>query len=375
MNNKKIIFITLIIIIMSGYLFSSYNKLLYETRGTWLWAGSIDSNDKMLKNIKKILKANLNTVFLSIPGVFKNYGHGKEKYFASFIKLAYKNELSVHAWFSNGRRLGRKQHVNFSNKNEQLAQIKWVAYFLKKYKKYLDGIHLDYIRVEKGTPVNRKAMKGITDTISGIREIMNKNYPEKFLTTAVFPTSPALIRPYNMPLVWNQDVPQWFKSWVKNNPNSRYRVFRRGTIRIGTPAFMIYQQDPIIWLKKSLIDATIPMQYTTLDKKWKDEIIQFQSFFKYNEIKDKHLIASLGWMPKRNERSTRGYDTSGIVSKIKEGRKNNIQGFFIFILSNHGYNDSPLINALTIPSKTNSFSPPFSKRAISLISRYKKRKE
>ena len=375
MSNKSFFLIILIAIIMNGYQYSSSNKLLYETRGTWLWASSFDSEDKIKNNIKKILEANINTVLLRTPKVINNHGQGKEKNFASFLKLAYKNGLSVHAWFTNGRRLGRKNHVDFSNQKEQESQVLWISYFLKKYNKYLDGIHLDYIRSKHGAPVNSNTMKGIKDTIYRIRETMKKNYPGKFISAAVLRVSPSFIKPYNRPFEWNQRVPQWFKEWIKDNPNSQYRTIKKGKMVIGTPAFMVYQQDPIYWITSDIVDVVIPMQYTILDRKWIDTLTQFHSFFKYTGIKDKHLFMSLGWMPKRNDRKTRGYDAPGIVRKIKEGRKNNVKGFIIFILSNHGHDDSPLIKALTIPSKANDFNPPFSKRAISLISRFNKIKK
>ena len=370
----KNVFLTCSIVLTAITLLSSSSNTPYETRCTWLIASSIDSEKKIKKNIKKIIKSNLNTVFLSIPKTANNFGYGKEKFFSSFLKLAYRNGLSVHAWFVNGRRLGRRDHVNFSDEDEQQKQILWISYFLKKYNEYLDGVHLDYIRIEKGAPVNLDKMNGIRDTISGIRKFMKINYPGKFLTTSVFSASAVFIKPFNTSFVWNQYIPDWFKRWVKLNSYSQYKKFKNDVERIGTPAFMIYQQDPINWVKTGLIDAIIPMQYTKLDNKWKDEVIQFRSFFKYAEIKDKHLFMGLGWIPKRNERSTRGYDAPGIVRKIKYGRKNNIKGFMIFILSNHGFDDSPLIKALTVPGKDNNFDPPFSKRAISLISRYNKTK-
>ncbi len=373
-KTKIFIFAVLLVFIISVSLYSSSN-VKFETRATWLWGSSIDSNEKINRNIKKILKANLNTVFIMIPKTFYGHGYGKEKLFASFLKLAYRNGISLHAWFANGRRLGRKNQINFSDKNEQQNQVLWVSHFLNRYSKYLDGIHLDHIRIKKGVPVNSDAIKGITDTISGIRKFMKKNYPEKFLTTTIFSVSPVFIRPYNTPFVWNQDVPSWHKDWIKHNPNSWYRVKKRGQIIIGTPYFLIYQQDPIFWIKQGLVDAIISMQYTTLDKKWRDEFTQFHSFFKYAGIKDRHLLMGLGWVPKRNEKSTRGYNAPGIVRKIKEGRRNSLKGFSIFILSNHGHDDSQLIKALTIPSETNDFNPPFSKRAISLISRYNKTKK
>ena len=323
---KNIFFTILTVFIISVYLYSSSN-ISFETRGTWLWASSINSEKKAKENIKKILKANLNTVFLLVPKTVKNHGKGKEANFEFFIKQAYRNGLSVHAWFLCGRRQGRKHrskkyiNIDFNDKNEQKKQIEWVSYFLNKYSKYLDGIHLDYIRLKKSMPVSLLKMKGITKTISGIRKIIKKKDQNKFLTVASFTVGAGFKRPYNTHFTWNQDVPLWYKGWIKDTPASHYKKIKHGQIRIGTPFFMHKQQDPITWIKKDLIDATIIMQYTTLDKKWQNEITQFRSFLKYSGLNDKHLYMGLGWMPNRHERDTRGYDAPGIVRKIKEGRK------------------------------------------------------
>jgi len=370
---KNLSMFCFIIIILSCFLYSSSN-VPYETRATWLWPSSINSDSKIKFNLKKILEANLNTVFLEVPKINNNYGNGKEKFFVTFLKRAYRNGLSVHAWFANGRRLGKEKKINLNDETEIKEQIKWISYFLIKYGKYLDGIHLDYIRTNENSPANSHKMSRVTNLVFRIREYMKNNYPAKYLTAATFRSSASFGRPYNTPSKWNQAVPQWFKGWIKNNPNSQFKAIKRGKIRIGVPRFMYVQQDPVLWVKKGLIDAVIPMQYTVVDKIWKDEIDQFSSFIKYIGQNEKSLCMSLGWISDTNNRSVRGYDAPGVIRKIKYGRKNNVYGFAIFILSNRNKDDSPLIKALTIPSKANDFDPPFSKRAISLISRYNLRK-
>jgi len=322
-----------------------------ETRGTWLWASSIDSSDKRDFVLDKILEANLNTVFVSIPSINGNYGHGNTNSFLDFITKAKAAGLSLHAWMANGRRKGRDIEIDFRDLNEQEAQIQWVMSIMSNYGQYLDGVHLDYIRYSNSEAVNNNfKMDAVTEMISRIHNFLSSNYPGKYLTATSFVLGSVDSK--------NGSPPQWFINWKTNNPNNIYSNNK-------VPYFMQVQQDPIKWLNNQIIDGVMPMQYTIDDGMWNQEIDVFKSFNSYNDNDQTKILMGLGWMEKTSPTSTRGYDPAGIVRKIKYGRLQGMKGFVIFILFNHGYDDSPLIEALTIDSAENNNDAPFKKAAPS----------
>lgn len=316
-----------------------------ETRGTWLWASSIDSSEKRTFVLEKIIEANLNTVFVSIPPIEGNHGYGKTDDFLDFITDAKALGLSVHAWMLNGRRKGRNTEADYRDSNEQDAQVNWAMSIMRNYGNYLNGIHLDYIRYINYEDVNNNfKMDAVTETISKIYNSLLTNYPDKYLTATSFITSAHKDE--------NGSPSQWFINWRNSNTNSIYSYDK-------VPSFMRVQQDPIEWIKKDIVSGVMPMQYTTDDGIWNQDVELFKSFnSSYNNDPSK-IFMGLGWIEKTSPNSTRGYNAAGVVRKIKYGRSLGMKGFVIFILFNHGYDDSPLVNALTVDSNTNNNEAPF----------------
>jgi len=327
-----------------------------ETRGTWLWASSIDSENKRAVVLQKISNANLNTVFVSIPSINGNHGYGTADAFLEFIKEAKILELSIHGWMSNGRRKGRDVQADFRNPGEQDAQVQWVNDLMNLYGDYLDGVHLDYIRYIDGEAVNLdKKMDGVTETVRKIANHLKTNFPGKFLTAAVFREEPSREEVYRDPPLWVEDVPQWFREWYAAHPGSIYH----GSGWVYVPMHMKYQQNPVGWLKEEIMDAVMPMKYTIHDDEWNQTADYFKSFNTFVGNEPTATCMGIGWLPKTSDSSNRGFDPPGVVRKIRYGRSIGMNGFVIFILANHETDDSALIDALVVDSGTNDNNAPF----------------
>ncbi len=348
-----------------------------ESRGTWIWASSISSATKRTDVLQKLAQAKMNTILVSIPPVLTNYGNGVSEHFLEFIKAANNQGLSVHAWFQNGNRKGkisRKRRrskryssaeiVDFRDTAEQNAQVQWVMDVMELYNAHLDGVHLDYIRYFHSEDVNEGGkMDGVSATVAKINTNLKARYPNAKLSAAVFREIPAKEETYKDPPEWKMDVPQWFRDWYAQNAKSIYH----GPTNVSVPMFMRYQQDPISWLKDGSIDVIIPMRYTTDDPDWNQTANYFKSFNDFVKNDLKGLNYSLGWIEKSSPTSSRGYDPEGSVRKIKYGRSLGVKGFFFFIFFNHGYDDTALIEALTIDSAVNGNDAPFKEAAESCM--------
>lgn len=327
-----------------------------ETRGTWMWASSIDTPEKRDHVLDLIKRANLNTVFLSIPPIEGNYGHGDGDVFKDFIKRAVQQGLGVHAWFTNARRPGGGQQADYRTPAEQKAQTDWVDAVMDKYGKYLAGAHLDYIRFTSGEDVNIDGkMDGVTATIRSIRNMLDKKYPGKYLTATCLRLAPSPEERNTGVPTWEEDVPQWFRDWYAANPGSIYH----GTDFVYVPMHMKYQQNPVGWLKEGLVDAVMPMQYSILDDEWNQSVDLYKSFNTFAGNNPALIYMGLGWIPKTSPDSHKGYDAAGVARKIKYGRSIGMKGFVIFILANRDHDDTPLIEMLTENAAANQFDPPF----------------
>lgn len=320
-----------------------------ETRGTWLWASAIDSPEKRAHVLELINRARLNTLFLAIPSLQGNYGHGERSAFEDFIKRAVAQGVDVHAWFTCARRPGRGKYADFRTPAEQRAQAQWVDSVMDSYGKYLTGAHLDYIRFTRGEAVNADGkMDGVTATIRGIREMLNKKHPGKYLSATCQRLVPSREES-------NTGTPAWFSEWYAANPGSIYH----DAVYARVPMHMKYQQNPVGWLKENIVDAVMPMQYSILDTQWKQSVNLFKSFNQHVGNNPALIYMGLGWIPKPTPGSQKGYDAAGIVRKIKYGRSVGMKGFIIFLLANQDHDDTPLINALTGKTAANEFDPPF----------------
>ncbi|MCP5106948.1 MAG: hypothetical protein GY950_26425 [bacterium] len=327
-----------------------------ETRGTWLWASSFDTPEKRTVALDSIAQGNLNTVFVSIPPIGGNFGYGSPEDFLAFIKEAKNQGLSLHGWMSNGRRNGRNNTIDFRDAGEQDAQVVWVLDLLVRYGDYLDGVHLDYIRPMYGGAVNRDGiMDGVTATVRKIYDNLKYSYPGKYLSAACFRETPVKEESYRDPPLWVEDVPQWFRDWYADHPGSIYH----GPDYVCVPKHLKWGQNPVSWLNEPIMSAVMPMQYTINDDVWNQTVDTFKSFNQYVGNKPETAYVGLGWVPQSDDAPDRGCDPPGVVRKIKYGRSIGMKGFVIFILCNHGFDDSPLLKALSEDSEANGYDAPY----------------
>ncbi|GJQ60484.1 MAG: hypothetical protein D8M57_16735 [Candidatus Scalindua sp. AMX11] len=356
-----------------------------ELRGVWLNQYAFNSLNRQ-ETLEKILQANLNTVFVISPQIEDNNGESDPDDFKAFIHDAKSRGLSVHGWICNHWRTDNRSTVNFADPKEQKAQVKWVISLLDTYPE-LDGVHFDYIRYEIWEKCNAVKMNGINETIRLANAAIKLKYPEKFLTATSFAAASASYHGVDYGTVvgwltglftgeenlWVGDVPQWYQKWYAKNPDNWYSM--RNTIekdlkktRLLGPEHFNFQQDPTTWIREGMVDAVIPMQYTSNDQTLEDEVNLWNSFVPDQSDK---IYLGLGWLEEKDHNDWQ-YDPSAIVRHINYGRSKGIKGFVIFELTSaelpEGVDDWDLVRALSVDSEINNFQAPFSNRVPSPLS-------
>ena len=156
-----------------------------ELRGAWLNPPAFATPEAREETLKKILKANLNTLLVRAPQLGDNHGAGDPEAFASFLREARRHGLAVHGWICNHWRNGREGKVYFRDPDERKQQVAWVLALLNTFPD-LDGVHFDYIRYREWEAVDADKMNGITTTIEQARKAIQEKYPGKFLTATSF---------------------------------------------------------------------------------------------------------------------------------------------------------------------------------------------
>jgi hypothetical protein len=198
----------------------------------------------------------------------------------------------------------------------------------------------------------------------------------KLLTAAVLKSTPNRAN-------YKQDyIPQWFRDWVKAHPGNPYApsdakyqnnsllqrfidaIIPNGKTGHYVPQGLKYQQDAMGWLMGGFIDAIIPMEYTTDDIHWQKNVKNWVSF---RDGDPSGIYPGLGWLEEEGHPEF-GYDATGLVRKIKHGRKIGINGFVIFEISAFREIDDTLVNTLTKDSIRNDFDAPFKTPVESCLS-------
>ncbi len=318
-----------------------------EVRG--IWVDELESSEKAAAILANIRAANLNTVFVVSPPVGPNGGWSNKKQFANFVKQASRANLSVHIWVPNMYRKKNGAQSDFQNKKERTAQKKWVLSLLKKYKRYVDGIHFDYIRYYDWENVNDgQKMDAVTQVVREMTSAVRKKYKKMFVTATTVSATPT----------WAdfsaEDIPDWFRDWYGAHPGNVYETsYGFPTV----PNHMKYQQDPVSWIRESDLDAVMPMQYATSDTDWNQEADSWKSFLSYAEKEPTRILMGIGWLEEEGHPEW-GYDAAGVARKIAYGRSLGYKGFVIYEL-NGGERDSELVNVLTADLAENSYDAPF----------------
>jgi len=335
-----------------------YAQTEAEVRGAWLNPTAFNSPERRQATLEKILAANLNTVFLAAYPLTNEYGwnHGwsNETDFKAMLSMLREKGISVHVWLCNMYRTGYNSgagQADFTDLAEQEAQIEWALDWLRQYNQYpeLDGVHFDYIRYGWTHDTNKTKMEAVTATIKLANQAIKANFPNKFLTAAVFHSGPMWTN-------YSQDryIPQWFLNWSSLNPGNIYVSQSSDSNHPYIPNFFKGQQDPPLWFKTDNLDAIVPMMYSTSDQEWNDDVDSWKSFLEFQGKNINPVIMGLGWMPPNDNDPDRKLDAPGIVRKIEYGHQQGVRGFGIFQLGAGSVNDQPLIDAL----KNGPFSQP-----------------
>jgi cysteine-rich repeat protein len=342
-----------------------------EVRGAWInpWTFTDAIRDQTLQ---KVRDANLNTLFVAVPPVGENQGWEEENWvlnadpaadFTAFVNAALADGFAVHGWIPNLHRRGSRTS-NFRRDTEREAQRQWVLAILATYPQ-LDGIHLDFIRYKRWAKVKADKMGFVMETIRLIRDAIDGASPGRRLTATSFVAADANFqgRRDGDVLTWRGDIPQWFRDWYGVYPNNWYVVQSQTdpdllpTWLLG-PVHFNFQQNSPVWLADGLVDAVIPMQYTSDAQRWRDEADLWASFTDFLGAARERVIIGLGWLTEEGI-PDRQHDPAAMVGHIQYGRTVGIGGVSVFELGFPGVDDQPLIDALTHDGEVNGFEAPF----------------
>ncbi len=330
-----------------------------ELRAAWINPGAINE-----ATLAKLQRANLNTVFLRAPKILPQDGGGSgtPARFGEFLGQAQERGLAVHGWILNHR---RTTDVRFDDPVEQAAQARWAVKLLEMFPS-LDGVHLDYIRYKEWAHSDHRT-EAVTKTVGLIRKAINARHRGKFLTAAVFAAARAAYRGEQGEegVEWTGAVPEWYRTWYAANPDNYYarEVRENPKLRkdkVCGPNFLSYQQDPPTWLRRGIVDAVLPMSYTSDRKRWNTEVDLWKGFLgnRFNR-----LYPGLGWLREAGHDDW-ALDPAALCAHIAYGRQAGVKGFSIFGLG-QSPDDTPLIEALTVDGDVNKHNAPFKKPAVS----------
>jgi hypothetical protein len=342
--------------------------LVTELRGNWVNSDAIVTLQQRQELIQKMGRARLNTVFLKVPTIGKNHGEGEMEPFFDFLHDCKAAGFVVFGWIANQERTLPTGPVDLRLPEEQTAQAKWVEDILINFP-CLDGIALDYVGYSTLEQPDLAKQEGASLTVKAIRAVTDKARVE--LLTTSFPAATVTYR--GVEPNWQGEVPKWFQEWYAYNSSNYYKLeaSKGGTGLVDRvnlkgsspnyllgPSFMSYQQDPTTWMGNGFIDYLVPMQYTSDPAVMRNEIDIWASFTQWAGRPMSVVSLGLGWFDELNSFPDSKLDAAAIVEHIAYGRSKGVGGYTIFQLGHPGIDDTPLINALTVPNNNNAGTPP-----------------
>lgn len=345
-----------------------------ELRGAWVGHDSIKTYADRIRMIEKIRQARLNTVFMDMPPIGKNYGAGEMTSFVDFLQEVKVAGLVAFGWISNFKRTNPVP-ADFRLPEERAAQVQWVEDILAGFP-CLDGIAIDYIRYPTWEASDKAKQEGVSLTIKAIREVTDR--VGATLLSTCFPAATVTYRGVDPD--WEGDVPTWYREWFDANSKNYFKLeaAKGGTGLVNKmnlqsadsdsllgPSFMSYQQDPVTWLGNKFVDHLVPMQYTSDPAVMRNEIDLWVSFTTWAGRPMSSINLGLGWFDEPTSFPDSQYDAAAMVDHIAYGRSKGIGGYTVFRLGVPGVNDTPLIEALTVPTAYNNMTPPNPSEATS----------
>jgi len=343
-----------------------------EMRGVWLQPYAV-TDDVRDQTIDKVMRAHFNTVFLRAPSIVSahgvNHGTGNERDFRATLDALAKRGVSVHAWITNKTRDGGDQ-VDFTHAEERARQARWAVDVMSRYPK-LDGVHFDYIRYTDWANPDAKKIDAITETLRLTREMLRRHHPGSRLTAAVFPAKYSYLGGAwrGEKITWDGDVPAWFQRWYALHDGGPYATDPLTLHRAGRfaeykpkhrygPTFFHVQQDPPRWLALGVVDAVMPMQYSSEAATFETDVRCWSAMIR----PPRSVYMGLGWLTERGQPEWRR-DAPALVRHIAFARAHGVTGFSVFTLSVPKTDDEPLIKALSGPGG------PFAAPAVSPLRR------
>ena len=318
----------------------------HETRAVWLNNYAIDSPAKSAETLQKISDANLNTIFLIVPDDTRP-AWSKVADFSAMLGEAKALGLAAHVWMINMYRTAG-QNADFTDPAEQAAQVQWARTLLDSFPT-LDGVHFDYIRYPTQDRLDSVKMEGVRQTILQTHEMLQIEYPGRFLTAALINLGQDCADWVHLYPDGGDDIPSWFRTWFAANPGNRWDDLSFcGSYPTpdGVPTQMTFQQDGVSLINNNTLDFIIAMEYTYYTSWWSGEVDIWNSFLGPDVD---HVYMGLGWY--QNVWNSAGVMpeevAEALVYKIEYGRSNGIDGFSIFEFGEPGTTDSIVISALT----------------------------
>jgi hypothetical protein len=336
--------------------------IVTELRGNWVNNDTIVTLEQRQELIQKMGRARLNTVFLKVPTIGKNHGEGEIEPFFEFLHDCKAAGFVVFGWIANHKRTFPTSPADLRLPEEQAAQAKWVEDILINFP-CLDGIALNYVGSFPIEEPDLAKQEGASLTVKAIRAVTDK------ARVALLTTSfPAATVSYRVEASGQGEVPKWFQEWYAYNSSNFYANANLANPNPDyelVPSFMSFQQDPTTWMGNGFIDYLVPMQYTSDLAVIRDEIDVWASFTQWVGRPMSVISLGLGWFDELNSVDepvsypmAKLLDAAAIVEQIEYGRSKGVGGYTIFRLGHPGIDDTPLINALTVPNKNNSGTPP-----------------
>jgi len=314
-------------------------------------------------------------------------------------------DIDVFAWIVNGRRLMEDQWqdgtsadfqwVDLCSKEEREAQAAWVTSILTQYPD-LTGIELDYIRYSDWELADADKMACVTQTVESVSGAVRGMGDEYVLSAAVFPLSYSyagwteVVESQSGPasssssstavsadteIVWDGDIPDWFTDWYKEKSDNYFitqpaldnqtGLFAELTQSeyvegvVYAPQFFHYQQDPVDWLRRDLIDVAHIMQYSSNPDIWYPEAAAWEELAP--DIADR-VMMGLGWLDSESDWDDWTHDPQATAEAIDYTETiSNLAGTALFTLGTYPELDQALIGEVeqyVTKVKEEEVSPP-----------------
>ncbi len=346
-----------------------------ETRAAWINPPAFNTAESESNTIKKLVRMNINTIFLSAYTVSNvngsNYGNlddtggvSKVTLFENVLTDAKKAGMSVFVALDSMRRKypeGDSQceklqcQLDYTDPKEQKAHASWITTWMNLYPGKLSGVIFDNLRYSSDSVASldpKVRIGGLTATLKASKAAMKAIGPDKSLAAFGGNIDPK-------PIKSGEYLPPWFVDWQAVHPNDQIYFYHNadGTVKKYRPANLTY--DSISWINKGLIDYYAPGNYTYDTKLWKLRTPEWKSFVP--KVKFKTLLAGISWLPLQGYISypngttylEGGNDQTaamGAVRMISYLRSQGYRGFALFQLGNKidgiYVDDKPLVDAL-----------------------------